>query len=86
MTLTSVCTNLVSSLNLPINRPGSGGRLDILLLGINRRFTETEMGSFDNGNAHTGIDISANFIVGFCQDRRLVFLLICYEIGDQNIL
>ena len=63
MTLTSVCTNLVSSLNLPINRPGSGGRLDILLLGINRRFTETEMGSFDNGNAHTGIDISANFAV-----------------------
>jgi hypothetical protein len=31
----------------------------------NTRSTETEVGSSDDGNAHTGIDISANFGVGF---------------------
>ena len=33
----------------------------------NTRSTETEVGSSDDGNAHTGIDISTNFgvLVGF---------------------
>ena len=40
-----------------------GRRLHILLVGI--QSAETEMGGSDDGNAHMGIDKSANFGVGF---------------------
>jgi hypothetical protein len=44
----------------------------------NIRSTETEMGSSDNGNAHTSVDICANFGLGIlsllCCEHRIEFL------------
>jgi hypothetical protein len=37
----------------------------------NTRSTETEMGSSDNGDAHTSIAMSANFEVGFLPLRAV---------------